>query len=94
VKGEVERDLKLIGYQQLAIHRPGMLLNRDGEKRFVEWIGSKIPFIPKIESVDEGLCMLDHAIKGCKKGGAMTTGKVESVLSNSEMKAYVAGLKD
>jgi len=64
-KGEVERDIAKLGYPHLAIHRPGLLANRDNDKRTGEKIANFIPFITKIESADMGLAMLDHAIVSC-----------------------------
>ena len=61
-KGEVERDVAKLGYQYLAIHQPGLLLNRDNDARFVEKVFSAIPIGPRIEAADLGLAMLNHAI--------------------------------
>ena len=63
VKGEVERDMKKLPIPHLMISKPGLLVGRDNDKRIGEKIGEFIPFIPKIESADMGLAMLDHAIK-------------------------------
>ena len=48
VKGEIEDDFKKLGYKHLAIHRPGLLLDRDNDERLVETVGKFIPFISKV----------------------------------------------
>ena len=89
-KGEVERDIKKLGYQHLAIHRPGLLMNRDNDERLGEKIFSKVPFITKIESSDMGLAMLDHAVKTCLENKPE---KTEELLSNSDLVQYATGAK-
>ena len=89
-KGEVERDIKKVGIQHLAIYKPGLLMNRDNDSRVGEKIGSFIPFISKIESADVGLAMLDHAIKASINRVDKPT--IEE-LSNSDQKTYVANIK-
>ena len=88
-KGEVERDIVKVGIPHLAIYKPGLLLNRDNDNRIGEKIGSFVPFIPKIESADVGLCMLDKAIKSCLD---KHQGPIELV-SHAEQKTYAASLK-
>ena len=89
-KGEVERDIKKVGIQHLAIYKPWLLLNRDNDSRVGEKIGSFIPFISKIESSDVGLAMLDHAIKASLNRVDKAT--IEE-LSNADQKTYAANLK-
>ncbi len=67
-KGEVERDIKKVGVPNLAIYKPGFLLNRDNDERIGEKIFSHVPFITKIESADVGFAMLDIAIKEARGG--------------------------
>ena len=59
-KGRVEEDINKIGLNELAIYRPALLLNRDNDKRLGEKIGSFIPFIPKIQSIDVAKGMIKH----------------------------------
>lgn len=89
-KGEVERDIAKLGYQNLAIHRPGLLLNRDNDDRIGEKIFAKVPFVTKIESSDVGLAILDHAIKNCLEKPQTNT---QVILSNSDLKNYAAAVK-
>jgi hypothetical protein len=89
-KGEVERDIAKLGYPHLAIHRPGLLANRDNDERIGEKILNFIPFITKIESSDMGLAMLEHSIRSCqnKKTGA------SDLLSNSDLVSYARDVKN
>ena len=89
-KGEVERDIKKVGIQHLAIYKPGLLMNRDNDSRVGEKIGSFIPFISKIESSDVGLTMLDHAIKSSINRVDKPT---IDELNNSDQKTYAANIK-
>jgi uncharacterized protein YbjT (DUF2867 family) len=88
-KGEVERDITKIGYQQMNIYRPGLLLNRDNDERIGEKIFSVVPFITKIESASVGLIMLDQAIKYCQSN---QTEKKTDIYSNSDMLRYAASI--
>ena len=89
-KGEVERDISTLGYQNLAIHRPGLLEDRDNDKRIGEKILSVIPFITKIPSSDMGLAMLDHAIV---QSLTEATEKKQVILSNSDLIEYARDIK-
>lgn len=89
-KGEVERDIKKLGYNHLSISKPGLLLNRDNDSRIGEKIGSVIPFITKIESSDVGLAMLDHAITSCL---VKSEDKQINSFSNSDLKSYARDVK-
>ena len=89
-KGEVERDIAKLGYPHLAIHRPGLLTNRDNDERIGEKIFSKVPFITKIDSPDMGLAMLDHAIQSILK---KKTENLQEILSNSDLVRYANQIK-
>lgn len=41
--------------------RPGLLVNRDNDFRWVEYIFAKLPG-PKIESKELGLAMFEHSV--------------------------------
>ena len=56
-KGLVEQDIGNLNYPQYSVFRPGVLLNRDNDKRFIESVISVIPFISKIEARDLALAM-------------------------------------
>ena len=62
-KGRAEEAIDKLGYSLYAIFRPGLLMNREGEKRKLEAFFSKIPLGPKIEANDMGRALLEHAIK-------------------------------
>ena len=62
VKGQVEQAISSVGVNQLCIYNPGMLLNRRGEKRLKETLGSWVPFLAKIQSVDMGRAMIERAV--------------------------------
>ena len=64
-KGECERDLKELGFKYVTFCRPGVILNRDNDKRLSETIAGMIPFLPKVEDKDLALTMLYHAIDAC-----------------------------
>lgn len=51
-KGEIEEALIGLKLAKLSIYRPGLLLNRDNDARFIEKLGSIVPFIDKIEATD------------------------------------------
>lgn len=72
-KGRVEQALRGVGLNQLTIYRPGLLMNRRGESRVGEKIGSCIPFIAKIESADMGKAMVERAVKAVTNPGGLTS---------------------
>jgi oxidoreductase len=53
-KGQAEDTLTKEGLPYLTIHRPGLIENRDNDKRLKEKIAGLIPFMPKISSKDIG----------------------------------------
>ena len=59
-KGRVEEAIAKLNYPIFAIHRPGLLLNRDNDKRIMEKIFSYVPGAPKIESSQLGKCIIEH----------------------------------
>jgi len=61
VKGEVERDIGVLNFPLYSIFRPGLLMNRDNDDRFIEKVAKYIPFIEKIESVDLAKAMILEA---------------------------------
>jgi hypothetical protein len=61
-KGQVEEAIRVLGYPNYTIHRPGMLFNRENDKRLIEKILSWMP-LPGIESADVGKAILWHAIQ-------------------------------
>eukprot|EP00350_Pseudokeronopsis_sp_OXSARD2_P012461 CAMPEP_0170544730 /NCGR_PEP_ID=MMETSP0211-20121228/3381_1 /TAXON_ID=311385 /ORGANISM="Pseudokeronopsis sp., Strain OXSARD2" /LENGTH=206 /DNA_ID=CAMNT_0010848447 /DNA_START=1 /DNA_END=621 /DNA_ORIENTATION=- len=66
-KGRVEEALMKYAFPFISIHKPGLLLNRDGDKRTMEGILSVLPFGPRNESRSVGKVMLEKAIIDCKK---------------------------
>ena len=51
-KGMIEEAVKGLNFPVYSVFRPGLLLNREHDDRFVEKIAQYIPFIPKIEAKD------------------------------------------
>jgi len=47
-KGRIEEALLKLDYPFLAIFRPGLLQNRDGESRTAEKVFDWVPFVTKI----------------------------------------------
>jgi oxidoreductase len=90
-KGEVERDMSKLGYHNLTIFRPGLLDNRDGEKRVIEKIFSAIPFVTKIDSTDMGLAMLDHAITNSQNKKEQP--QAPAILTNDQIVIYAREVK-
>ena len=62
-KGEVERDVRALGLQQLTIYQPGLIENRRNDYRVGESILSYVPFIKKIEARQLGESILLHAVQ-------------------------------
>lgn len=58
VKGEAEDEIMKKNVQYISIMRPGIILNRDNDKRTSETIVAWVPFIPKIPSKDIGKALL------------------------------------
>mmetsp|Transcript_12365 Transcript_12365/g.14206 ORF Transcript_12365/g.14206 Transcript_12365/m.14206 type:complete len:247 (+) Transcript_12365:16-756(+) len=54
VKGQTENEIIDLKMPITSILRPGLLVNRDNDKRFVEKLLSWVPFIPKCDSSDVG----------------------------------------
>jgi hypothetical protein len=61
-KGRVEAEFNKLEFKTTIIYKPGLLLNRDGDKRTGEKVLGWIPLITKVESSDVGRCMLENAI--------------------------------
>ena len=85
-KGRVEADIKEIGLEHLVILKPGLLLERDNDKRFLETVSSWIPFMPKIKCSDVAKAMISHAYELIKD----TEPKDPIVLSNSDLRKLAA----
>jgi len=62
VKGRVENAVRELEIPYFVALRPGLLLNRDNDKRLGEKILSWIPLITRIQSSQLGKVMLDHAV--------------------------------
>ena len=90
-KGQVEDALGKLDYPMLCVHRPGLLLNRDNDKRMGEKIGSYLPFFPKMEARDVGKVILEHALRSVKEYETSQE-KKKSLLENKDMIAYMASL--
>mmetsp|Transcript_12364 Transcript_12364/g.14205 ORF Transcript_12364/g.14205 Transcript_12364/m.14205 type:complete len:247 (-) Transcript_12364:102-842(-) len=54
IKGQTENEIIALKLPITSIHRPGLLLHRDNDSRFMEKVAAWIPFFPKIESRDVG----------------------------------------
>lgn len=84
-KGEIENEISKLHIYTYDIYRPGFLLNRDGDKRTVEKIFSKVPLIDKVDTKDVARVMLRRAIK-YKESIRATEGPNKFVLNNTEIK--------
>jgi hypothetical protein len=62
LKGLVEESIKNLNFEKYSVYRPGTILNRDNDVRFVEKILKALPFGPKIEASHLGKAMYEHAI--------------------------------
>mmetsp|Transcript_25057 Transcript_25057/g.27787 ORF Transcript_25057/g.27787 Transcript_25057/m.27787 type:complete len:227 (+) Transcript_25057:20-700(+) len=81
VKGQTEEDIKLLHLNNLAICRPGLLMERDNDERFGEKVASWIPFLPKITCRDVAKAYVEHAVASIEKKDL----KEFTLLDNSEL---------
>ena len=61
VKGQTENDMKALKHNNLWFARPGLLLERNNDKRFGEKIGAWIPFLGKITCRNVAKAMIEHS---------------------------------
>ena len=47
-KGQCEDAIQALDLKSFHVYQPGLLVNRDNDFRFGEWLGGLVPFIPKI----------------------------------------------
>ncbi len=82
VKGEAEEEEKKKNINYISIFKPGQLLNRRNDDRFIETIGKYIPFLPKIECKDLafGMYIDDFNYQKNEKGN-----KKISIFENSDI---------
>ncbi|KAM3143761.1 hypothetical protein pb186bvf_004037, partial [Paramecium bursaria] len=52
VKGQVEEAIKSHKFLRTSIFRPGLLMNRDNDDRWIEKVAAYVPFLSKIQSRD------------------------------------------
>ena len=86
VKGEAEEECLKKNVNYISILRPGIILNRDNDDRFMEKVIAYVPFFPKITSKDIAMSMLVDDLeyqRGKKEKKAIR-------ISHSEMKALAA----
>ena len=77
-KGQVEKACREVEVPLLTIFRPGLIKERDGDKRLGEKIAGWIPFISKISGEELGRSIYEHAIAFHK--GGQNAGEVPEVL--------------
>ena len=86
VKGEAEEECLKKNVNYISILRPGIILNRDNDDRFMEKVIAYVPFFPKITSKDIAMSMLVDDLeyqRGKKEKKAIR-------ISHSEMEALAA----
>ena len=86
VKGEAEEECLKKNVNYISILRPGIILNRDNDDRFMEKVIAYVPFLPKITSKDIAMSMLVDDLeyqRGKKEKKAIR-------ISHSEMEALAA----
>jgi uncharacterized protein YbjT (DUF2867 family) len=84
-KGELEDDLKALGYPYLSIYQPGLLLGERSEQRTAEALGMKA--IPAINGLLQGPLRKYRGIKAASVARAM----VNEVIELTEKGASVSG---
>ena len=83
-KGRVEQDLKTLFIPSLTIYQPGVIANRDGDKRCGEsFLACCCPCVTKISGADLGQAMFEHTIARCQPGSV----KNELTLTNAQILA-------
>lgn len=60
-KGQSEENIMNKNIKQVSIFRPGMLINRDNDYRFIETFMYYIPFLPKISAIDVAKVLINEA---------------------------------
>ncbi len=82
IKGEAEEEEKKKNINYISIFKPGQLLNRRNDNRFLETVGKYIPFLPKIECKDLafGMYIDDFNYQKNEKGN-----KKISIFENSDI---------
>ncbi|CDW75574.1 UNKNOWN [Stylonychia lemnae] len=95
VKAETE---ELINNQELPIatmFRPGVLVNRDNDFRWIEWILAKLPG-SKIEDKVLAYAMYHHAVNETlkvKKGERLNSEPLKLAIENADIKKYADMIK-
>eukprot|EP00347_Sterkiella_histriomuscorum_P016916 403351358 len=94
VKAETEIGIFNMNFPVSTMFRPGMLVNRDNDFRWVEYIFAKLPG-PKIEASMLGYAMYQHAVEKAldlKQGKQASQEKIS--LTNKEIIEYANNLKN
>eukprot|EP01017_Pseudomicrothorax_dubius_P022011 TRINITY_DN23693_c0_g2_i1.p1 TRINITY_DN23693_c0_g2~~TRINITY_DN23693_c0_g2_i1.p1 ORF type:complete len:225 (-),score=68.63 TRINITY_DN23693_c0_g2_i1:10-627(-) len=72
-KGQIEETLKKMKFPALTLLRPGAILNRDNDSRFIEKVFKYVPFFPKTETATIARAMRLDAERIHLKGRIDTT---------------------
>ena len=81
-KGQVVEDMKEKGFDYLYVSKPGMLMNRDNDKRLIETIMKWVPFISKMKSIDVARAMVVDLLE---KVGTIEEKLDPVILSNKQL---------
>jgi oxidoreductase len=87
-KGLIEETLKSLQFPVLSIFRPGLLVDRDNDKRWGEILFKYIPFVPKIDSKDMARAMMREAELILERKNISKTIEV-NIYDNSQIKSLL-----
>lgn len=91
-KGEIEETLKGIQFPVLSIFRPGLLVDRNNDKRWGEVILKYIPLVPKIDAKDMARAMMREAELIMERKNIEKTVEV-NIYDNSQIKSLLKDIK-
>ena len=92
IKGEAEEEEKKKNINYISIFKPGQLLNRRNDDRFIESVMKYVPFFPKIECKDLAFGMYiddlnyQKSDKGNKKISVFENSDILNIVENGKKK--------